>query len=89
MRLIAKVAVLGVLAAGVAGCQDTNGAYDRYGYGPDHYRDRQDHDSRYDRGGYYGYDRDYDRDNRADRARDGARVYCRDENDRLYPCALR
>ena len=81
MRLIARLAVLGVLAVGVAGCEDTYGAYDRYGYGPDHYRDRSGYD--------YRYDRDSDTSGRPDWDRNGARVYCRDDNDRYYPCDVR
>ena len=67
MKLIGKLLVLGVLAAGVAGCEDT---YSNGGYGRGYYSDRYGYDREYDRyvqggndrsvRGYYG-DRDYDR----------------------------
>ena len=92
MRLIGKLAVLGLLAAGVAGCEDTYGRYGDDGYGRGYYTDRSGYDYGYDRDrdGYYGYDREYDSlGARPDWDWNGARVYCRGADDRFHPCGAR
>ncbi len=87
MKRLSMLLLAGVLAAGVAGCEDTYYGERGYDYHRGYYdRDRYDYDR--DDPRFRGHDSDYG-DYGADWTWRGATRYCRDPEDRFVPCGVR